>query len=133
MRRPSGRRTARPDITGSSATRGWPLMSAFGGLPGFSSDLPLLLLGPPEVEKLQVARVPMMGPADRCRQGEHQAAKLLPGCFGRSHRRAQLEVDGVAERFVRTLEKNLLWVRSFARVAEVVEAQREFKPIYRER
>ena len=68
MRSPSGRRTARPDITGSSATRGWPLMSAFGGLPGFSSDLPLLLVGPPEVEKLQVARVPMMGPSDRCRR-----------------------------------------------------------------
>ena len=89
MRSPSGRRTARPDITGSSATRGWPLMSAIGGLPGFSSDLPLLLLGPPEEEELRVAWVPIMGPPDRCRLGEHQAAKLLLGCFGRSDRSAQ--------------------------------------------
>jgi hypothetical protein len=48
-------------------------------------------------------------------------------------RRAQPEGDGVAERFVRTIQKNLLWVRSFATVAEPVEALREFKRIYNER
>jgi putative transposase len=39
----------------------------------------------------------------------------------------------VAERFVRTLKEQLLWVRSFATVAELVEALREFKRTYNER
>ena len=34
---------------------------------------------------------------------------------------------------VRTLKENLLWVRSFATVAELVEALREFKRTYNER
>ena len=37
---------------------------------------------------------------------------------------------GVAERFIRTLKENLLWVRHFATVAELVEALREFKRTY---
>jgi transposase InsO family protein len=37
------------------------------------------------------------------------------------------EGNGVAERFIRTLNENLLWVRHFASVAELVEALREFK------
>jgi transposase InsO family protein len=43
------------------------------------------------------------------------------------------EGNGVAERFVRTLKENLLWVRHFATLAELVEALRESKRIYNER
>ena len=43
------------------------------------------------------------------------------------------EGNGVAERFVRTLKEQLLWVRSFATVAELAEALREFKRTYNER
>jgi hypothetical protein len=39
----------------------------------------------------------------------------------------ELEGNGVAERFVRTLKENLLWVRHFATVAELIEALREFR------
>jgi transposase InsO family protein len=42
------------------------------------------------------------------------------------------EGNGVAERFVRTLKENLLWVRHFATIAELVEALREFKRRYNE-
>ena len=42
------------------------------------------------------------------------------------------EGNGIAERFIRTLKENLLWVRSFATVAELVEALREFKRRYNE-
>ena len=42
------------------------------------------------------------------------------------------EGNGVAERFVRTLKENLLLVRSFATVAELVEALWEFKRLYNE-
>jgi transposase InsO family protein len=42
------------------------------------------------------------------------------------------EGNGVAERFIRTLKENLLWVRHFATVAELVEALREFKRTYNE-
>jgi transposase InsO family protein len=42
------------------------------------------------------------------------------------------EGDGVAERFIRTLKENLLWVRHFATVAELVEALREFRRRYNE-
>ncbi len=44
----------------------------------------------------------------------------------------QPEGNGVAERFVRTLKENLLWVRHFATVVELVEALREFKRRYNE-
>lgn len=43
------------------------------------------------------------------------------------------EGNGCAERFIRTLKENLLWVWSFATVAELVEALREFKRTYNER
>jgi transposase InsO family protein len=43
------------------------------------------------------------------------------------------EGNGCAERFIRTLKENLLWVRNFATVAELVEALREFKRTYNER
>jgi transposase InsO family protein len=43
-----------------------------------------------------------------------------------------LEGNGVAERFVRTLKENVLWVRPFASVPELVEALREFKQRYNE-
>ena len=43
------------------------------------------------------------------------------------------ESNGCAERFIRTLKENLLWVRTFATVAELVEALREFKRTYNER
>ena len=43
------------------------------------------------------------------------------------------EGNGCAERFIRTLKENLLWVRTFATVAELVEALREFKRTYNER
>jgi transposase InsO family protein len=42
------------------------------------------------------------------------------------------EGNGIAERFIRTLKENLLWVRSFATVAELVEALREFRRRYNE-
>jgi transposase InsO family protein len=42
------------------------------------------------------------------------------------------EGNGVAERFIRTLKENLLWVRPFATVAALVEALREFKRRYNE-
>jgi len=42
------------------------------------------------------------------------------------------EGNGIAERFIRTLKENLLWVRSFATVAELVEALREFRLLYNE-
>ena len=43
------------------------------------------------------------------------------------------EGNGIAERFIRTLKEILLWVRSFATVAELVEALREFRLLYNER
>ena len=43
------------------------------------------------------------------------------------------EGNGVAERFIRTLKANLLWVRAFATVAELVEDLREFRRTYNER
>jgi transposase InsO family protein len=42
------------------------------------------------------------------------------------------EGNGIAERFIRTLKENLLWVQSFATVAALVEALREFKRLYDE-
>jgi transposase InsO family protein len=42
------------------------------------------------------------------------------------------EGNGVAERFIRTLKENLLWVRHFASVAELVAALQEFKRRYHE-
>jgi putative transposase len=43
------------------------------------------------------------------------------------------EGNGCAERFIRTLKEQLLWVRTFATVAELAEALREFKRTYNER
>jgi putative transposase len=43
------------------------------------------------------------------------------------------EGNGCAERFIRTLKEQLLWVRSFATVADLVDALREFKRTYNER
>jgi putative transposase len=43
------------------------------------------------------------------------------------------EGNGCAERFIRTLKEQLLWVRTFATVAELVEGLREFKRTYNER
>ena len=40
------------------------------------------------------------------------------------------EGNGVAERFIRTLKENLLWVRTFATAAELVDALREFRRRY---
>ena len=40
------------------------------------------------------------------------------------------EGNGIAERFIRTLKENLLWIRPFATVAELIEALREFKRRY---
>jgi transposase InsO family protein len=42
------------------------------------------------------------------------------------------EGNGVAERYIRTLKENLLWVRHFATVAQLVEALQEFKRRYNE-
>jgi hypothetical protein len=42
------------------------------------------------------------------------------------------EGNGVAERSIRTLKENLLWVRHFATVAELVESLREFRWRYNE-
>lgn len=40
--------------------------------------------------------------------------------------------NGVAERFVRLLKENLLWVRTFATVEELRQALLEFKHTYNE-
>ena len=40
--------------------------------------------------------------------------------------------NGVAERFVSMLKEDLLWIRPFATVLELVEALREFKRRYNE-
>ena len=40
--------------------------------------------------------------------------------------------NGVAERFVSMLKEDLLWIRPFATVSELVEALREFKRRYNE-
>ena len=42
------------------------------------------------------------------------------------------EGNGVAERFIRTLKENLLWVRHFATVVELIEALRGFWRQYNE-
>jgi transposase InsO family protein len=42
------------------------------------------------------------------------------------------EGHGVAERFLRTLKENLLWVQRFATVADLVEALRQFQRRYHE-
>jgi putative transposase len=42
------------------------------------------------------------------------------------------EGNGIAERFIRTLKENLLWVRTFATIAELVEALRQFRRQYNE-
>jgi transposase InsO family protein len=38
--------------------------------------------------------------------------------------------NGVAERFIRTLKENVLWVRHFATVVELIEALQEFQRRY---
>jgi putative transposase len=43
------------------------------------------------------------------------------------------EGNGCAERFIRTLKEQLLWVRTFATVEELAGALREFKRTYNER
>jgi transposase InsO family protein len=43
------------------------------------------------------------------------------------------EGNGCAERFIRTLKENLLWVRAFATVTDLSVALREFKRTYNER
>jgi transposase InsO family protein len=42
------------------------------------------------------------------------------------------EGNGIAERFIRTLKENLLWVRTFATVVELAQALREFRRRYNE-
>jgi hypothetical protein len=42
------------------------------------------------------------------------------------------EGNGCAERFIRTHKENLLWVHTFATVAELAEALREFRRRYNE-
>jgi transposase InsO family protein len=42
------------------------------------------------------------------------------------------EGNGIAERFIRTLKENLLWVRRIATVAELIEALRGFQRRYNE-
>jgi putative transposase len=41
--------------------------------------------------------------------------------------------NGCAERFIRTLKEHLLWIRTFATVAELAEALSEFERTYNER
>src|SRR3954463_10418901 len=42
------------------------------------------------------------------------------------------EGNGVAERFIRTLKENLLWIGYFTTVAELIDALHEFKRRYNE-
>ena len=43
------------------------------------------------------------------------------------------EGNGCAERFIRTLKENLLWVRTFGTIEEMQQALQEFKDDYNER
>ena len=56
--------------------------------------------------------------------GAQQCAALPPS--------AGAEPNGVAERFIRTLKENLLWVRSFATIEELRLALLAFKRTYNE-
>jgi putative transposase len=40
------------------------------------------------------------------------------------------EGNGVAERFIRTLKENLLWVRTFNTIREVLKTLHEFRSTY---
>ena len=51
-----------------------------------------------------------------------------PSWLGKS----SISLCGVAERFLRTLEENFLWVRSFETIEELREALLEFKRTYNE-
>jgi len=44
--------------------------------------------------------------------------------------KATARFDGCAERFIRTLKENLLWVRYFETIEELRQALIEFKEIY---
>ena len=57
-------------------------------------------------------------------------ARPLP--FGRTAAGPRRLSDGVAERFIRTLKENLLWVRSFDTIEELRLALLEFKRTYNE-
>jgi hypothetical protein len=76
-------------------------------------------------------------PEERSRIGLHHRRadpERLRSRFGSRRRTARsasstarFSVNGVAERFIHTLKENLLWVRHFVTVAELVEALREFR------
>ena len=58
---------------------------------------------------------------------DFRAGARVPGMTSSPNFVREPEGNGVAERFIRTLKENLLWVRGFATVAELVEALREFR------
>lgn len=64
---------------------------------------------------------------------DFQAEPTFPGMTSSPSFVREPEGNGIAERFIRTPKENLLWVRSFATVAGLLEALREFKRRYNER
>ena len=72
---------------------------------------------------------------------EYQSGLPLPGPAPAGARGASAErisrpqvtvPNGCAERFIRTLKENLLWVRTFATVEELRLALLEFRDLYNE-
>jgi hypothetical protein len=59
--------------------------------------------------------------------GEFQRELAFLGMTSAPSSVREPEGNGCAERFIRTLKENLLWVRAFATVAELVAALGEFK------
>ena len=64
---------------------------------------------------------------------DYQAELAFLGIAGSPAFVGEPEGNGCAERFIRTLKEDLLWVRTFATVEELAEALREFKRTYNER
>jgi transposase InsO family protein len=64
--------------------------------------------------------------------GEFQRELTLLGMTSSPSYVREPQGNGCAERFIRTLKENLLWVRAFATVAELVAALGEFKRQYNE-
>ena len=64
--------------------------------------------------------------------GDSTSTDLASAAFSHHTRKHQPEGNGVAERFIRTLKENVLWVRSFETIEELRLALLEFKRTYNE-
>src|SRR5262249_20263882 len=63
---------------------------------------------------------------------DFQRELVFPGMTSSPSFVQEPQSNGVAERFVSMFKENLLWIRPFATVSELVEALREFKRRYNE-